>query len=134
MFRSARDVDGAIDEIGRWADSLPGDFAIEVTDYADGAVIAVTGLLMSSGLALRAWVHLDESALVHQYRFHVQDSGGQLVWRQDNHPGHETDPGMRGPEHVHRLRDGEEVRVPADPVDLVVIRDALIQANVEHAP
>lgn len=62
MFRSARGIEGAIDEIGRWADSLPGEFAIEVIDYADGAVIAVTGVLISSGLGLRAWIHLDESA------------------------------------------------------------------------
>ena len=112
--------------------SLPGEIAIEVTDHTDGAVIAVTGVLMSSGLSLRAWIHIDESSAVRQYRFHVQDTNGQLVWRHDNHPGHETAPGMRGPEHVHRLRAGKEVRVPVDPVDLVLIREALIEANVEH--
>ncbi|HUF84060.1 MAG TPA: DUF6516 family protein [Acidimicrobiia bacterium] len=78
--------------MGRWADSLPGDFAIEVTDHTDGAVIAVTGVLISSGLVVRAWIHVDGSSRVRQYRFHVQDTAGGLVWRHDNHPGHENAP------------------------------------------
>lgn len=133
MFRSAQDVDGAIDEIGRWADSLPGDFTIEVTDYDDGVVIEVTGTLISSGLVLHAWLRLDPALVVNRYRFHVQHRDGRLLWRQDRHPGHDDAPGMRGPEHVHRLRAGHEVRLPADPVDLVGIRDALVEANLEHA-
>lgn len=133
MFRSARDIEGAVEEVGRWADSLPGDFAIEVTDHTDGAVIAVTGVLISSGLSVRAWIHIDESSAVRQYRFHVQDPDGHLVWRHDNHPGHETAPGMRGPEHVHRLLAGKDVRLPTDPVDLLTLREALIEANVDHA-
>lgn len=48
--------------------------------------------------------------------------------------GHETAPGMRGPEHVNRRRASQEVRLQTDPVDLVMIREALIEANVEHAP
>ncbi|MBA2576191.1 MAG: hypothetical protein H0V05_06040, partial [Euzebyaceae bacterium] len=39
MFRSPQNLDEAVDEAGRWADSLPGDFAVEVTGFDDATVI-----------------------------------------------------------------------------------------------
>lgn len=133
MFHSAQTVEDAIDELARWADSLPGEFTIDVTDFTDATVIEVTGTLISSGLGLRVWLHVASNLEVEQYRFHVQHPDGRLLWRHDRHPGHEEAAGMRGPEHVHRRRGGVEVRRPDSPVDLLSIREALIQANLEHA-
>ena len=76
---------------------------------------------------------LESDLTVLEYRFHVRDGGDQLLWREDRHAGHEHERGMRGPEHVHRIQGGREVRLPADPVDLAGIREALIQANIDHA-
>jgi hypothetical protein len=39
--RSPQNLDEAVDEVGRWADSLPGDFAVEVTGFDDARVIQV---------------------------------------------------------------------------------------------
>lgn len=133
MFHSAQTVDDAVEEVSRWTDSLPGEFTVDVTDFTDAAVFEATGTLISSGLVLRVWLQVASSLAVEQYRFHVQHPDGRLLWRHDRHPGHEDAPGMRGLEHVHRLRAGIEVRHPADPVDLDGIREALIQANLEHA-
>lgn len=133
MFHAAQNIDEAVDEVGRWTDSLPGEFEVEVADFDDATVIEVIGILISSGLALRAWLQVNPNMAVEQYRFHVQHPDGRLLWRHDRHPGHEHAPGMRGPEHVHRLRGGKEVRLPADPVDRDAIRVALIEANLQHA-
>lgn len=133
MFRSAKDVDGAIEEVRTWADSLPGEFALDVTDYDDGTVIAVKGTLISSEIVVSVWLRLQPDLVVTQYRLHVQHRDGRLLWSHDRHPGHEEAPGMRGPEHVHRLSGGKEVRLPANPIDLSSVRDALIEASLEHA-
>lgn len=77
---------------------MPGEFAIEVTDFTDATVIEVTGTLISSGLVLRVWLHVGSNLEVEQYRFHVQHPDGQLLWRHDRHSGHEDATGMRGPE------------------------------------
>src|SRR5665213_1758419 len=52
MFETAQTVDQAIDEVGRWADSLPGDFSIDITDHDDLTVIEVNGTLIASGIAV----------------------------------------------------------------------------------
>ena len=133
MFRSAGNIDEAIDEVTRWADSLPGDFSIDVTDHDAEVLIELNGVLISSGLLLSASVLLAPDLTVLEYRFQLRHTDHGLLWRHDRHPGHENEPGMRGPEHVHQMRGGRAVRLPADPVDLVGMRDALVQANLDQA-
>lgn len=47
MFRSSGNIDEAIDEVTRWADSLPGEFSIDVTDHDGEVLIEVNGVLIS---------------------------------------------------------------------------------------
>jgi len=68
VFRSPQNLDEAVDEVGRWADSLPGDFAVEVTGFDDATVIQVTGALTSSGLVLRAGLLVTPGRAVEQSR------------------------------------------------------------------
>lgn len=133
MFQSAHNSDEAIDEVVRWADSLPGEFAVDVTDYDDGLLIEVRGTLLSSGLSLAALLRLGDELAVQQYRVHLQHDDGRLLWRRDRHPGHEHEPGMTGPEHVHRVVGGRKVRRPSGPVELATIREQIITANLEYA-
>ena len=133
MFQSAHNSDEAIDEVVRWADSLPGEFAVDVTDYDDGLLIEVRGTLLSSGLSLAALLRLGDELDVPQYRFHLQHDDGRLLWRRDRHPGHAHEPGMTGPEHVHRVVGGREVRRPSGPVELATIPAQIITANLEYA-
>jgi len=133
VFDRARSVDEAVGEIETWADSLPGDFSVNVTDYDDASLIEVDGSLIASGLVVRASIRVGPGATVDEYRFHVQTPRGQVAWRQDCHPGHEHERGMHGPEHVHQPRGSEEVRRPAPPATLESIRQALVVTNLDHA-
>lgn len=133
MFRASSSIEDAIDEIATWADSLPGDFAVDVTEHDDLTIIDVAGALVSSGLRLQATLLVDAQVSVAEYRFDLRHPDGRLLWRQDRHPGHERAPGMRGPEHVHLVEKAGEVREPADPVELSSLREQLVQANLDHA-
>lgn len=133
MFRSSTTVDEALDEIVGWADSLPGDFSIDVIDHDDATTIELHGALISSAVEVRASLLLAADASVLEYRFDVRQPNGGLLWRHDRHLGHEDDPGMRGREHLHEVRAGEEVRLPTDPVDLTAVRALLVQTNLDRA-
>ncbi|MBL8776840.1 MAG: hypothetical protein JNK12_12945 [Acidimicrobiales bacterium] len=133
MFRSSTTIDEALEEIVGWADSLPGDFSIDVVDHDDATTIDLHGALISSAVEVRASLVVTADATVLEYRFDVRRREGGLLWRHDRHLGHEHDPGMRGPEHLHEVRAGKEVRLPSDPVDLAAVRVLLVQTNLDLA-
>ncbi len=132
MFERATTIDEAIDEAAVWAASLPGDFIIDVTDHPRDTVIRVTGRLIPSELDVSLTLHLDDRAAAAQYRVDVRDDDA-LVWLHDRHLGHETEPAMRGPEHLHVPSGATEKRRPADPQTLESVRVALVRTNQEWA-
>lgn len=86
---------------------MPGELAVDITDYDDGLLIEVRGTLLSlSGPSLAALLPLGDELAVPQYRFHLQHDDGRLLWRRDRHPGHEHEPGMTGVELPGRRRRG----------------------------
>src|SRR5690606_8065423 len=95
------------------------------------------GSLISSRCRLTATIVITESdddLDVPEYRFDLRQPDGALVWRHDCHPGHASDPGMTGPQHLHVLRGAGEVRLPEGRRTLELIREALVLANQQLAP
>lgn len=61
------------------------------------------------------------------YKFDLRRSEGALLWREDNHPGHEHEHGARchphiGPEENHR--------VPAPPATLASIAEKVVVTHI----
>ncbi len=51
LFERATTIDDALAEIGTWASSLPGDFAVDASDRDDAITeVTINGVLISSGL------------------------------------------------------------------------------------
>lgn len=111
---------------------MPGDFVVDVTDHPRATVIRVTGQLIPTGFDVSLTLHIGDRAAVPEYRVDVRDDGA-LVWRHDRHLGHETEPAMRGREHLHVPSGASEKRRPADPQTLESIRMALVRTNQEWA-
>jgi hypothetical protein len=53
----------------------------------------------SVGCELTARFILDDQLRAAKYSFHYGTSSGELLWREDKHPGHEDEHG--GPWHLH---------------------------------
>lgn len=115
MFSRARTVDEAIDELEVWLSTLPGEFVLDVYSLADEYEMKVSGSLISSTCGLTATIVITgpgDEIDVPEYRFDLRQPDGTLVWRHDCHPGHTSEPGMTGPQHLHVLRGAAEVRLP----------------------
>lgn len=137
MFSRARTADEAIDELEVWLSTLPGEFSVDVYPLADQYEVKIAGSLISSTCRLTATIVItepDDEIDVPEYRFDLRQPDGTLVWRHDCHPGHASDPGMTGPQHLHVLRGAGEVRLPEDRRTLESIREALVLANQQRAP
>lgn len=63
------------------------------------------------------------------YTFDLRRDDGRLLWRHDNHPGHETVHGGRSCRHPHIGRD-EEHRVPAEPVTLEDVAAKIVSTHI----
>ena len=61
------------------------------------------------------------------YKFDLRHTDGTLLWREDNHGGHEHDHG--GPCHLH-IGPEENRRVPASPATLASIAEKVVATHI----
>lgn len=61
------------------------------------------------------------------YKFDLRRTNGRLLWREDNHEGHEDEHG--GPHHLH-IGPEDNHRVPAAPVTLLEVAEKVVTTHI----
>lgn len=78
------------------------------------------------GTVLTVMMDFDDALVAYYYKFDLRRSDGTLLWREDNHPGHENEHG--GPCHLH-IGPQENHRVPSTAATLASVADKVAATN-----
>jgi hypothetical protein len=80
-----------------------------------------------AGTVLTVALSFDRKLEVDFYKFDLRRTSGKLLWREDNHEGHEREHG--GPYHLH-IGPEDDHRVPAAAVTLVDIAEKVVMTHI----
>lgn len=126
-----RGVDDALDFLPLWADRIGGVLRDGIeSDDVDGGVVDVdefhidfdsVGTVLSVALSLTSDLDCD------YYKFDLRRRDGTLLWRADNHPGHQQEFG--GTHHLH-IGPEEDHRISARPATLTSIAEKVVVTHL----
>lgn len=131
-----RTIDQALDFLPKWAEVFGGvlrdGLEIEEDVDADNEVLfADVGEFhidfAHANMVLTVALSFDRELQADFYKFDLRKTNGTLLWREDNHEGHEDDHG--GPHHLH-IGPGESHRMPAPPVTLLEVAEKVVTTHI----
>lgn len=127
-----RTIDEALDFLPFWAEVIGGEqrdglVMSQVRDSNDVVIgIRVKKFHIDFSIfdaVLTVGMRFDANLVADLYTFDLRTRDGRLLWREDNHPGHEHQ--HDGPHHLH-IGPEENHRAPASPVSLEMIATKVV--------
>lgn len=124
-------VDAALDFLLLWAERVGGVVrdGLSVADDPGGYIDVEQFHIdfPSAGTVLTIGMSFDSHLVVDFYEFDLRHRDGRLLWREDNHPGHEHEHG--GPHHLH-IGPEEKHRIATTPVTLADVAEKIVVTHI----
>lgn len=108
-----RTIDQALDFLPEWAEAFGG--------------VLRDGLNIEEDAVLTVALSFNPSLQADFYKFDLRRTNGKLLWREDNHEGHEDEHG--GPHHLH-IGPEENHRVPVAPRTLLEVAEKVVTNHI----
>ena len=133
-----RTADQAIDFLPAWAETFGGVLrdGIDVDeDLDDSGQLAFYDVkefhvvFEHASTVLTVALSFDPSLNVDFYKFDLRRTDGTLLWREDNHVGHEQEHG--GPHHLH-IGPEENHRVPTSAMTFAEVAEKVVSTHISR--
>lgn len=132
-----RTIDEVPDFLTKWVEALAGelrdDLQVRTAAKAGRGLAYLLGpvqvVFPHAGTTLTVTMALTATLEAAKYAFDFRNLDGTLIFREDNHAGHEADLGSRYHRHVP---PGETTRLPSAPVTLETIAQQIVSWHINR--